>query len=93
MNKEIMKKEFMEELKLFNVLAQRDLQKFTVDQVEDELIRLAESFYGARIDFDENALLKCSFVKTYFHEIISGNIIQEYLDEYLEDIDNSKKRA
>ena len=92
MNDEIQKKEFMEELNLFAKLAQRDLKKgFTIDQVCDELDRCSEAFYGSRLDFDPYALNKCSFVKTYLNQLVKGSIEEEYLEEYLNDINNSRK--
>ena len=87
MNKDNIKKEFMEELKLFHLLSQRDLKKgFTIEQVENELNICSESFYGSRLDFDEFALQKCNFIKTYLYQIVKGNFEDEYLDEFYNEI-------
>lgn len=93
MNREKFKKEFLEELKLFCLVAQRDLKKgFTIEQVEDELIKAASSFYGARIDFDDYATKKCYFIATYAYQIIKGNFDEEYINELCDEIENDKSK-
>ena len=93
MEKENIKKEFMEELQLFCALARRDMQKgFTVDQVKNNLEKCVQSFYGARLDFDDYATEKCSFIATYSNQIISGNLTDEYLEEYYNDVKDKERR-
>ncbi len=93
MNKEMIKKSFLEELKFFSLIAKRDLEKgFTIEQVEDELIKMTSSFYGSRLDYDEFAMQKGYFIATYAYQIIKGNFDDEYLEEFYEDIcENIKK--
>ncbi len=92
MNREKFKKEFLEELKLFCLVAQRDLKKgFTIEQAEDGLIKATSLFYGARIDFDDYAEEKCRFIATYIFQIIKGNFNEEYLNELCDEIERKKK--
>ncbi len=92
MDKENIKKNFLDELNFFHLIALRDLNKgFTLEQVEDELARFTTSFYGARLDFDDYATIKCSFILTYLYQIIKGNISDEYLEEFYSDVENKMK--
>ena len=87
MDKEKLKKELKEELKLFSIIAKRDLANgFTIDQVTSEVMKLAQSFYGARIDFDSYATDKVYFIGTYVNQIIKGELEEEYLEEFSDDI-------
>ena len=87
MDKGRFKEEFKRELLFFSMIASRDIEKgFTINQVEDELVKFASSFYGARVDFDPFAVKKCYFIATYAYQIIKGNIGEEYLDELCKDI-------
>ena len=92
MNKEKFKKEFVSELLFFNDVAKRDLKRgFTLEQVEDELVKCASSFYGARIDFDEYAVKKCYFIATFVYQIINGTIDEIEIDELCNEIDEEKR--
>ena len=92
MNKEVFKKEFLTELAFFNMVCQKDLKKgFTIEQIEDELIKFTSSFYGARIDFDQYAVKKCYFIATYAYQIIKGHKLDEYLDELCNSIEEEKR--
>ena len=76
----------------FNKTANRDLKKgFTIQQVEDELVKFSSSFYGARIDFDENAIKKCYFIATYDYQIIKGNIEDIMLNELCDEIEEENR--
>ena len=87
MDKEKVTKEFKEELNLFSIIAKRDLENgFTIDQVTTEILKLAQSFYGARIDFDSYATDKVYFIGTYVNQIIKGNLLDEYFEEFSDDI-------
>lgn len=93
MNREKFKKELLEELKLFCSVAGRDLKKgFTIEQVEDQLVKLSSSFYGARLDFDDYATKKCYFIATYAFQIIKGNFDEEYLNELCDEIEREKNK-
>lgn len=86
------RKEFIKELAFFSDIANRDLEKkFTMTQVEDELIKFASSFYGARLDFDEYAAKKCYFIATYAYQIIKGKLEDEYLNEICDEIEEENK--
>ena len=92
MNRDKFQKEFISELLFFNGIANRDLKSgFTIEQVEDELVKYASSFYGARLDFDEYAVKKCYFIATFAYQIIKGNIDQVELDELCNEIDEEKR--
>ena len=92
MNREKFKKEFLKELEFFNIISKRDLQKgFTIEQVEDELIKFSSSFYGARLDFDDYAVKKCYFIATYAYQIIKGNIDNILLNELCDEIVEEEK--
>ena len=92
MNREKFKKEFNRELLFFSMITSRDLEKgFTVTQVEDELIKFASSFYGARVDFDIFALRKAYFVSTYAYQIIKYNIEDIMLNELCDDIEEEHR--
>lgn len=92
MNREKFKKEFISELLFFNAVANRDLKRgFTIEQVEDELIRFSSSFYGARLDFDEYATKKCYFIATFTYQIIKGNIDEVELNELCNEIDEENR--
>ena len=92
MNREKFKKEFAYELVFFNKIANNDLKKcFTIEQVEDELIRFTSSFYGARLDFDEYAVKKCYFVATYAYQIIKGKIEEKEINELCNEIEEESK--
>ena len=92
MNRDKFKKEFLKELAFFNMISARDLQKkFTIEQVEDELIKFTSSFYGARLDFDDYAVRKCYFIATYAYQIIKGNIDNTLLNELCDDIEEEKR--
>lgn len=87
MDKEKFKKEFKRELVFFSMIAARDLEKgFTITQVEDEFVKFASSFYGARVDFDPFAVKKCYFIATYAYQIIKGDIEENHFDELIEEI-------
>lgn len=89
MDKEVIK-EFKEELNFFHLLARRDIEEgFTINQVEDMLDKCSTAFYGSRIDFDELASKKCSFIAVHYYQIIEGNI-EEDLEEFYSDINNKK---
>ena len=92
MNRNKFKKEFLTELTFFNEIAKRDIQKgFTIEQVEDELIKFSSSFYGARLDFDDYAVKKGYFIATYAYQIIKGNIDNLCIDELCEEIEEEKR--
>ena len=92
MDKVKFRREFLKELVFFNDIANRDLQRgFTIEQVEDELIRFSSSFYGARLDFDEYATKKCYFIATYAYQIIKGNIEGDMLKELCDDIEEENR--
>ena len=92
MNKDNFIKEFKRELMFFNMVANKDLELgFTIEQVEDELVKFTSSFYGARLDFDKYATKKCYFIATYAYQIIKGNILDEYLEELWNDILEEKR--
>lgn len=85
-------KEFVKELVFFIETANADLKKgFTIEQVEDELIKFTSSFYGARLDFDEYAVKKCYFIATYAYQIIKGKLEDEYLIELCDEIEEENK--
>ncbi len=90
MDRELFKKQFKQELAFFSLIANRDIDAgFSRNQVEDELIKYASSFYGARVDFDKYAVKKCYFVATFFNQIIKGKVedidINDLYDEILEE--------
>ena len=92
MNREKFKKDFLTELAFFNFIAINDLDhNFTIEQVEDELVKFSSSFYGARLEFDEYAVKKCYFVAMYPYEIIKGKRLNEYLDKLCDDIIEEKR--
>ncbi len=92
MDRKNFKKEFISELAFFNNIANRDMKKgFTIQQVEDELIKYSSSFYGARLDFDEYAVKKCYFIATYAYQIIKGNLADDYLNELCNEIEEENK--
>ena len=86
------RKEFVQELAFFSEISNRDLKKgFTIEQVEDELVKFASSFYGARLDFDDYAIKKCYFIATYAYQIIKGRFKDEYLQEICDEIEEERK--
>jgi len=86
------KKEFIKELAFFSEISSRDLEKgFTIEQVEDELIKFASSFYGARLDFDDYAAKKCYFIATYPYQIIKGKLEDIYIKELCDEIEEEKR--
>ncbi len=92
MNREKFKENFAKELEFFSLIANRDLKKgFTIEQVEDELIKFSSSFYGARIDFDEYAVRKCYFIATYAYQIIKGNIDNTLFNELCDEIEEENR--
>ncbi len=89
MNREKFKKEFVNELTLFHMVSKTDLEKgFTIEQVEDELVKYTSSFYGARIDFDEYAIRKCYSIATFAYQIIKGNISKKEFEIELDELCN-----
>ena len=92
MNRGKFKGDFINELMFFSGIANRDLKKcFTIEQVEDELVKFASSFYGARLDFDEYAVKKCYFVATYAYQIIKGKIEEKEINELCNEIEEESK--
>ena len=92
MNRGKFKGDFINELMFFSGVANRDLKKgFTIQQVEDELIKFTSSFYGARLDFDEYAIKKCYFIATYAYQIIKGRLDQREIDELCDEIEEEEK--
>ena len=92
MNKDKFKKEFNRELVFFGMIASRDLENgFTVNQVEDELIKYSSSFYGARIDYDVFALKKAYFISKYAYQIIKGDFDSKLLDELCNEIEEENR--
>ncbi len=92
MNRVKFKNEFKRELVFFSMIANIDLEKgFTVDQVEDELIKFTSSFYGARMDFDVFAIKKSYFIATYPRQIIHGNIEETEIDHLCDEIEEDAK--
>ena len=92
MNRGKFKGEFINELMFFSGVAQRDIKKeFTMEQVEDELVKFASSFYGARIGFDEYAIKKGYFIATYAYQIINGNINERELNGLCDEIEEEEK--
>ena len=92
MNRGKFKGEFINELMFFGEVAKRDLKNgFTIEQVEDELIRFASSFYGARLDFDPYVTKKCYFVATYAFQIIKGNIEEKEINALCDEIEEERK--
>lgn len=92
MNRDKLKKEFLKELVFFNEVSKRDLAKgFTIEQVEDELIKFSSSFYGARLDFDDYAVKKCYFIATYAYQIIKGNVDNVLLNELCDEIEEEER--
>lgn len=92
MNKKEFKKEFLLELAFFSAISTIDGKKgFTIKQIEDALIKYASAFYGARIDFDFYAKVKCYFVATYAYQIVIGNELDQYVDEFWTEIEDKKK--
>jgi len=94
MNKEKFKKDFINELIFFHTVANIDLENnFTIEQVEDELVKFTSSFYGARLDFDEYAVKKCYFIATFAYQIIKGNIdqVKEEINELCNEIEEEKR--
>ena len=85
-------REFIKELAFFSDIANRDLKKgFTVQEVEEELVKYSSSFYGARIDFDEYAVKKCYFVATYAFQIIKYNIDNTLFNELCDEIEEENR--
>lgn len=92
MNRGKFKGEFINELMFFSGVANRDLKQcFTIEQVEDELIRFTSSFYGARMDFDEYAIKKCYFIATFAYQIIKGNIDVSEIDKLCDEIEEEER--
>jgi hypothetical protein len=92
MDRQKFRKEFIRELTFFNEIANLDLKKgFTIEQVEDELIKFSSSFYGARLDFDDYAVKKCYFIATYAYQIIKGGLEDYYFDELCDEIEEEKR--
>ncbi len=92
MNKEKFKKDFSRELVFFGMIASRDLETgFTINQVENELIKYSSSFYGARIDFDVFALKKAYFISKYAYQIIKGDLEIKLFDELCDEIEEENK--
>ena len=92
MNREKFKKEFQRELVFFSMISNLDLENgFTIGQVEDELVKYAYSFYGARLDFDAFATKKAYFVATYAYQIIKGNIDEKEIEYLCDEIEEEFK--
>ena len=92
MDRQKLKREFIKELAFFSEIANIDLKKgFTIEQVEDELIKFSSSFYGARLDFDEYAIKKCYYIATYAYQIIKGNVEDITLNELCDEIEEENR--
>ena len=91
-NRDKFKKDFKKEIVFFSMIANRDLENgFTINQVEDELVKYASSFYGARLDYDVFAIKKAYFISTYAYKIIKGSIEEEEIDYLCDEIDEDHK--
>ena len=87
MSKDLLKSEFSTELVFFHAICERDLLKgYTNEQVEDLLINYAKKFYEGRSCVDAYSEEKTSFIITYAYQITKGNIQEEWLDEFCNDI-------
>ena len=92
MDREKFKEEFKRELAFFNMITSRDLEKgYTINQVEDELVKFTSSFYGSRIDFDVFAVKKCYFIATYSRQIIKGELEENLFNELCDNIEEEKR--
>lgn len=92
MDRELFKKKFKQELIIFHIYAKQELAKgYTITQIEDNLIRLAPIFYKARELFDPYALRKCYFIYTYVYQIIKGSVLDEYLNDFCDELERENK--
>ncbi len=92
MDRNKFKNEFKKELVFFSMISNVDLEKgFTVQQVEDELVKFSSSFYGARLDFDVFAVKKAYFIATYAYQIIKGNIDEDEINYLCDEIEEEVK--
>ena len=84
---------FKNELLFFYKTILNDLNNgFSLEKVEDGLVKLTASFYGARLPFDKYATDKCYFIATNALKIINGeNIDSEIEDFYIEMINKKVK--
>ena len=86
------KKRFIKELTFFNVIANIDLKDgFTIEQVEDNLIRFSSSFYGSRMSVDKYAVNKAYYVATYTYQIIKGNFDEVEINALCDEIEEENK--
>lgn len=93
MDRERFKEEFLRELLFFSIIASRDIEKgFTINQVQDSLIKYSSSFYGARLDFDMFASKKACFISENAYYIIQGKLKDDDgLDQLCELIEEEHK--
>ena len=74
------------------MIAKRDLEnEFSIEEVEDELVKYSTSFYGARLDFDKYAVKKCYFIATYVSEIIKGSINIKEINNLCDEIEEENR--
>ena len=92
MDRQKFRREFIKELAFFSEISNRDLERgFTIEQVEDELIKFASSFYGARLDFDDYAAKKCYFIATYPYQVIKGKLEDYLLKDLCDEIEEENR--
>ena len=92
MDRERFKEDFLRELLFFSIIASRDIEKgFTINQVQDSLIKYSSSFYSARLDFDMFASNKACFISENAYYIIQGKLKDDGLDKLCELIEEEHK--
>ncbi len=86
------KKRFLKELSFFNVIANFDLKEgYTINQVEDILVKFTSSFYGSRLKIDKYAINKAYFVATYAYQIIKGNFDEIEINYLCDEIEEGER--
>ena len=86
------KKRFIKELTFFNVISSFDIKDgYTIEQVEDNLVKFSSSFYGSRTSVDNYAVNKAYFVATFAYQIIKGNFDEVEINALCDEIEEENR--
>ena len=64
-----------------------------IEEIEEDLIKSASSFYGARLNYDKDGAKKSCFIATYAGELIKGKINEKNIDELCDEIEEEEEKT
>ncbi len=83
---------FLLEIKLFYEIARTDLENnIKTEEVIEELTRLVESYYGARLKYDLNAIEKVNFIVQNMEKILQQKNISHEVESFIQYLSKKSK--